>query len=215
MRYDFGRCHLDTAKREVALDGVARHLSPKAFELLRLLVDERPRVVTKAELMRRLWPDSFVEEANLPVLVGEVRAAIGDAGTAQIIRTHHRVGYAFAAAVRESPPASNRPHADAPSPALWLLGRRIALATGTYVVGRDRNADVWIDDPSVSRRHARLVVAGDSVAVEDLESRNGTRVRGALVSEPVQLAEGDVVTFGAIDARYHAQAFDDAATNPL
>jgi DNA-binding winged helix-turn-helix (wHTH) protein len=215
MRYDFGRCYLDTVNREVALDGVTRRLSPKAFELLRLLIDERPRVLTKAELMQRLWPDSFVEEANLPVLIGEARAAIGDAGQAQIIRTHHRVGYAFAAAVRESAPASGRSHADAPSPALWLLGRRIALATGTYVVGRDRHADVWIDDPSVSRRHARLVVDGDSVAVEDLESRNGTRVRGTLVSEPVRLTEGDVVTFGAIESRFHAQPFDDAATNPL
>lgn len=215
MRYDFGRCRLDTAKREVALDGVSRRLSPKAFELLRLLVAERPRVVTKAELMHRLWPDSFVEEANLPVLVGEVRTAIGDAGTAQIIRTHHRIGYAFAAAVRESPPAGDLPHTDASTPALWLLGRRIALATGTYVVGRDRNADVWIDDPSVSRRHARLVVDGDAVAVEDLDSRNGTRVRGALVSQPVRLAEGDVVTFGGIESRFHAQPFDDAATTPL
>jgi DNA-binding winged helix-turn-helix (wHTH) protein len=215
MRYDFGRCHLDTVTREVALDGVSGRLSPKAFELLRLLIAERPRVLTKAELMQRLWPDSFVEEANLPVLIGEARAAIGDTGQAQIIRTHHRVGYAFAADVREVPSAGGRRQADAPTPALWLLGRRIALATGTYVVGRDRHADVCIDDPSVSRRHARLVVEGDSVAVEDLESRNGTRVRGALVSQPVRLAEGDVVTFGAIESRFHAQPFDDAATNPL
>lgn len=215
MRYDFGRCYLDTLTREVALDGVSRRLSPKAFELLRLLIEERPRVLTKAELMQRLWPDSFVEEANLPVLVGEVRAAVGDAGRAQIIRTHHRIGYALAADVRESPSAAGRRQADAPTAALWLLGRRIALATGTYVVGRDRHADVCIDDPSVSRRHARLIVDGDSVAIEDLESRNGTRVRGALVSEPVRLAEGDVVTFGAIESRFHAQPFDDAATNPL
>jgi DNA-binding winged helix-turn-helix (wHTH) protein len=110
MRYDFERCHLDTVNREVTLDGVARHVSPKAFELLRLLLEDRPRVVPKAELMQRLWPDSFVVEANLPVLIAEARAAIGDAGVGHIIKTHHRVGYGFAAAVRETPSQHDRPH---------------------------------------------------------------------------------------------------------
>jgi DNA-binding winged helix-turn-helix (wHTH) protein len=100
MRYDFGRCRLDTVNREVTLDGAARHLAPKAFELLRLLIEDRPRVVPKAELMRRMWPDAFVEEANLPVLISQARAAIGDAGVGRIIKTHHRVGYSFAAEVR-------------------------------------------------------------------------------------------------------------------
>jgi DNA-binding winged helix-turn-helix (wHTH) protein len=109
MRYDFGRCHLDTVNREVTLDGAARHLSPKAFALLRLLIEDRPRVVPKAELMRRVWPDSFVEEANLAVLISEVRAAIGDAGVGHIIKTHHRVGYGFAAEVREMPSHGDRP----------------------------------------------------------------------------------------------------------
>lgn len=77
--------------------------------LLRLLIEDRPRVVPKAELMQRMWPDSFVEEANLPVLIGEARAAIGDAGVGQIIRTHHRVGYGFAADVREVPSSHDRP----------------------------------------------------------------------------------------------------------
>lgn len=69
-----------TAPRHAAYALRLRTLSPKAFELLRLLVEDRPRVVPKAELMQRLWPDSFVEEANLPVLVAEARATIGDAG---------------------------------------------------------------------------------------------------------------------------------------
>ena len=93
MRYAFGRCQLDTESRDVALDGASMHLSPKAFELLRLLIEGRPRVVPKAELMQRLWPDSFVEEANLPVLIAEVRAAIGDAGgmpCVSLLRCHRK-----------------------------------------------------------------------------------------------------------------------------
>ena len=215
MRYDFGRCHLDIVSRSITLDGISMRLSPKAFDLLRVLIEDRPRAIPKAELMQRLWPDSFVEEANLPVLVGEVRAAIGDAGAGDIIKTHHRVGYGFAAEVRETRSTGVRPQT---SPQVVLLlpdGRRIALGAGINVVGRDRDADVPLDDPSVSRRHARIVVDGDAVRVEDLESKNGTRVGGVLVSQPVRLAKGDIVVFGAIETRFDVQQFDDTATNPL
>lgn len=215
MRYDFERCHLDTVSREVTLDGAARHLSPKAFELLRLLVEDRPRVVPKAELMQRLWPDSFVEEANLPVLIAEARAAIGDAGVGHIIKTHHRVGYGFAAEVRET--QSNHDRRPTGPNALLLLpdGRRVALGAGINIVGRDRDADLRINDASVSRRHARIVVEGDDVAIEDLESKNGTRVGGIPVSRPVRLAKGDVVVFGGIETRFDVEPFDDTATSPL
>ena len=215
MRYSFGRSCLDTSSREVTLDGTARHLSPTAFELLRFLIEARPRVVPKAELMQRLWPDTFVGEANLPILIGEARAAIGDAGRAEIIRTHHRIGYGFAAEVRETSSAAGRAQANSRALVLLLQGRRIVLSPGINVVGRDRDADVPIDDASVSRRHAQIVVEGDSVRVEDLESKNGTRVGGVPVSGPTILAEGYVVTFGGIDARFEVQSFDDTATNPL
>lgn len=215
MRYDFGQCHLDTESRQVTLNGSSMHLSPKAFELLRLLIEDRPRVIPKAELMQRLWPDSFVEEANLPVLIGEARAAVGDAGAGLLIKTHHRVGYSFAADVRET-----RLHRDRlPSgPQLLLVlqdGRRVTLSSGVNIVGRDRDADVRIDDASVSRRHARLVVDGDDVGIEDLESKNGTRVSGVPVSQPVRLAKGDVVVFGRIETRFEVEPFDDTATSPL
>jgi DNA-binding winged helix-turn-helix (wHTH) protein len=215
MRYDFGRCHLDTASRAIALDGASMRLSPKAFELLRLLIEDRPRVIPKAELMQRLWPDAFVEEANLPVLVAEVRAAIGDAGAGHIIKTHHRVGYGFTADVRETPSHRGRPQSGPQMALLLPDGRRVALGTGITIVGRDPDADVRINDASVSRRHARIVVDGDNVALEDLESKNGTRVGGIPVSQPVRLAKGDVVVFGGIETRFDVQPFDDTATSPL
>lgn len=215
MRYDFGRCHLDTVSREVSLDCVSGHLSPKAFELLRLLLEERPRVIPKAELMQRLWPDAFVEEANLPVLIAEARAAVGDAGIGELIKTHHRVGYGFAADVRESSSALHR----STSGTQWLLllpdGRRLALNAGSNVVGRDGDADVGLNDPSVSRRHGRIAIDGETATVEDLGSKNGTRVNGGLVSKPVRLAKGDLVAFGGVEVRIDTQLFDDTATSPL
>jgi pSer/pThr/pTyr-binding forkhead associated (FHA) protein len=69
------------------------------------------------------------------------------------------------------------------------LGRRI-------LVGRAPSADVRIDDPRVSRLHARIEMRDDGVYVEDLGSRNGTLVAGAQIASSRQLAEGDEITIG-------------------
>lgn len=202
MRYTFERCSVDTASRAIVLDGAAKELSPKAFELLRLLLDARPRVVTKAEVMHALWPDTFVQEANVPVLIREVRVAIGDAEAAQVIKTHHRVGYAFTAEVRESRSAASRRPFNGRIYVLALPDRRIVLGEGVTTVGRHMDCDVQVNDASVSRLHARVVVDAAGARVEDLDSKNGTKVRGALVSTPAPLANGDVVTFGVVETEF-------------
>ena len=72
------------------------HLSPKAFDLLALLVARRPAAVSKIAIRELLWPDTFVSETNLPALVAEIRAALGDdAREPRFVRTLHRIGYAF------------------------------------------------------------------------------------------------------------------------
>ena len=87
---------LDTDTRELRRKALPIHLSPKAFQLLQLLVENRPKALSKASLQERLWPDTFVVEANLSNLVGEVRAALGDdAHRPHFVRTVHAFGYAF------------------------------------------------------------------------------------------------------------------------
>jgi pSer/pThr/pTyr-binding forkhead associated (FHA) protein len=83
-------------------------------------------------------------------------------------------------------------------PTRWLLWRRqiLPLAEGENVVGRGRGAQVRIPASEVSRRHARIVVDAGGVTIEDLESRNGTFVRGHPVKKPTALADGDEVGFG-------------------
>ena len=72
-------------------------MSPKAYELLKLLLEQRPKALSKAELHERLWPGTFVSEVNLAALVNEVRAALGERGRhGRFIRTVHGFGYAFA-----------------------------------------------------------------------------------------------------------------------
>jgi Transcriptional regulatory protein, C terminal len=73
----FGDFIVDTDTRELLRESRPVHLSPKAFQLLELLVTARPRALSKDALYKRLWPNTFVVEANLSNLVGELRAAIG------------------------------------------------------------------------------------------------------------------------------------------
>ena len=68
----------DSDARQVSRGGVEVHLSPKAFDLLHVLVDARPRVLTKQDLHKRLWPDTFVSDTNLASLIAEIREALGD-----------------------------------------------------------------------------------------------------------------------------------------
>ena len=76
-------------------------LSPKAFDLLNILVSERPKAMSKNDLQERLWPATFVVEKNLANLVSEIRDAIGDdPGNPRFIRTIRRFGYAFREAVQ-------------------------------------------------------------------------------------------------------------------
>jgi predicted ATPase/DNA-binding winged helix-turn-helix (wHTH) protein len=95
-RCAFGDFVIDPGTRELLRAGRPVPLSPKAFQLLGILVESRPRALSKSELQDRLWPGTFVVEKNLTNLVGEIRAALGDAPAhPSFIRTVPRFGYAF------------------------------------------------------------------------------------------------------------------------
>jgi len=200
-RLRFGDLTFDGGRR-LLLRGPDRvHLSPKAFQLLELLLLRRPDAVSKAEIQETLWPRTFVSETNLPALVNEVRTALGDhARTASVIRTVHGFGYAFEAAVRESPDADASGHRHV---LLWG-SQEIALRDGASVIGRESVADVWIGHPSVSREHARLTVEGASAFIEDLGSKNGTFRGAERVAGRVPLSDGDELRLGTVVLVYHA-----------
>ena len=74
MRVVFGECEFDSGRRVLIRHGRAMPLSPKAFQLLELLLDRRPEAVAKRELLDHLWPETFVSDASLHNLMAEVRA---------------------------------------------------------------------------------------------------------------------------------------------
>lgn len=191
----FGPFELDSARHQLRRDGVPVHVGPKAFELLSLLVEASPRVVAKTELHERLWPRGVVSDATLVALVKELRRVLDDRDRlCPVIRTVHRIGYAF-----EQPVERSMPQPVTSTAHCLLTGeRRLPLASGENIVGRAVQAHVWIDHATVSRRHARIVVAGAEARVEDLDSKNGTIVGGSKLAAPLALRDGDCVIFGQV-----------------
>ncbi len=102
MLLTFGDCELDTARFELRRAGQVQAVEPQVFSLLLYLVQQRHRVVGRAELLDTLWPGKVVGESALSSCVKAARRAIGDDGTAQRgIATVQRRGYRFVAAVAE------------------------------------------------------------------------------------------------------------------
>ena len=160
MQVRFETFLLDSETRELLRDGHSVPLSPKAFELLSILVADRPKAISKSNLQERLWPTTFVVEKNLANLVSEIRDALGDdPSKPRFIRTVQRFGYAF----RETLP---RPAVEAPASrgsevsflVKWV-GGRLTLDEGAHVLGRDPDAEIFLSSPGVSRRHARITIS--------------------------------------------------------
>lgn len=197
VRLRFGDCQLDTDSRVFSRRGTPVHLSPKAFRLLQLLAENRPRALSKKEIEDELWPETFVSESSLTVLVAEVRRACGEsAHSAMALRTVHGFGYAFAAESRLEKSTSGL---SSDSDRRWTLEmerREIALDDGENLIGRDPEARVRIDDRDVSRRHARIRIEGESAVIEDLGSKNGTYVDGHRLTRPSPIASGSEVQIG-------------------
>jgi DNA-binding winged helix-turn-helix (wHTH) protein len=197
--YRIGDFTLDEETRQLLANGNEVHLSPKAFDLLALLVANRDRAVSKAELQQRLWPSTFVEETNLASLVAEIRRALSDnAATPSFVRTVYGFGYRFIGETRVVTAAGRtEPSSRA---GLWLLveERHIPLLNGANVIGRAADAAIRIDAPGISRYHARIRVEDGRATLEDLASKNGTHLNGRRLSTAEPLHDGAKIRLGGI-----------------
>lgn len=185
MPVRFGEFVVDPKRRQLTKAGKAVALSPKAFLLLQILLEQRPNAVAKQQIIDRVWPDTAVEEANVRNLVSEVRRATRK----NVIRTVPRFGYAF---------DENAVDLGSPQPAARLddAAQSHLLVEGVNVIGRDRQCDVFVDVRGVSRKHAQIRIAEGLAVVEDLGSKNGTWVNGARIGDAVTLHEGDTIQLG-------------------
>src|SRR5512133_249181 len=102
MALRFADCRVDIEARTLERAGESVPLSPKAFQLLLLLLEQRPRALSQAQLRDALWPDAHVGYTSLAQLVTELRRGIGDTDRPpRLVRTVSRFGYAFAEPVVE------------------------------------------------------------------------------------------------------------------
>ncbi len=204
MRYAFGQFVVDADTRQVLLDGEEVHLSPKAFELLSVLLLNRPRALSKAELQERLWPSTFVEETNLAGLIAEIRRALHDAATSPtFVRTVHRFGYRFVGEVTEQA-GSSRPPLLRPKLTVMLNQRPFMLLEGVNVIGREPDVTIPCDFPGVSRQHARILVSNGEARLEDLSSKNGTYLNGQRITS-ARLSDGDEIRVGTAALTFQAK----------
>lgn len=204
VRVTFGDFEFDSGRRVLTRHGRIVPLSPKAFQLLELLLDRRPEAVSKSEFLEHLWPGTFVSDASLHNLVAEVRAALIDtARPPRYIRTFPRWGYAFHGEVGDAPEAGVRAVGPTrPGPCLVAKRRDWVLSEGSNLLGRDRDCAVSISSATVSRHHARIVVMRGQATIEDLGSKNGTYVNGQRLAEPRALEDGDEVRVGSVTMTY-------------
>ena len=126
----------------------------------------------------------------------------GGARCWRFIRTVNRVGYAFGGSL-----ATERA---APTPAAPLAtihwveinDRRLRLHAGENLIGRAADAEVWLDEVSISRRHATIVVGDGTAELRDLGSKNGTRTNDVRLDGPVSLADRDRIGIGNVTILY-------------
>jgi len=220
VKLQFSEFLIDSDSRMLTREQQPVHLSRKAFDALLLLLERRPNAVSKEELHERLWPGTFVVDANLSVTMAEVRRGLGDdPQEPRFIRTVHRVGYAFFADAREA--AGTRPAS--PPPRAWLVWhdrrpeglrlpneRVLRLDEGENLVGREPTCPVWLDVAGVSRRHARVRLEGESATVEDLGSKNGTWLNDERITDPTALRAGDRLQLGPVSLEFRTSATSSA-----
>jgi DNA-binding winged helix-turn-helix (wHTH) protein len=204
--YDFASFRVDPVKRRLLCEGQPVPLATKAFDTLLVLVENRGRVVDKDELMKRVWPDSFVEEANLTQNIFTLRKALGEGPTEhQYIVTVPRRGYRFVATVKECSDETAASESRAPSessspsmavlPFKWFLSgsdeEYLGLGMADALITRLSNITQMIVRPTsavlkFSALNQDPIVAGSELRV-DAVLEGSIRASGDRIRVTVQL----------------------------
>lgn len=202
--YEFGPFSLDRDERVLLRDGQPVPLRPKDFDMLLVLVENHGRVVEKDELMKRVWPETFVEEANLSHHVFTLRKVLGEENDEiRYIETIPRRGYRFGAPVtgladhpvdpttEEAPPlpvVANGPpvsHDTPPDPPSRLRRSRKAWAPAAVAVAAvAAGYGVWRLIPTPSRSITRLAI---TLAQGDTFTTDGPSTALALSPQGTQV----------------------------
>jgi DNA-binding winged helix-turn-helix (wHTH) protein len=201
MAYRFGPFVYDSVRHELVRGRGEIPLTRKSRELLLLFLRNPGRLLGRQEIVDRVWGGTAVTDDAVRFQVTDLRKALAEDG-GNFIRTIRGEGYRWEEPVRAASDRRVRPMksdaATKPEPRFRLVlgSHEVQLLPGENVVGRDPDAALWIDHPGVSRRHARILVAGGKATLEDLGSKNGTFLGGEKLTGRVALADRDEIRIG-------------------
>jgi hypothetical protein len=168
-----------------------------------MLIAAAPDAVSRDQLYSGLWPDTYVDEANLPNLVAELRKALDDdSRNPRFIKTVHGFGYSFIGALESDGAWSTF--------VLQWGGREFPLREGVSVIGRDVSADVQIESAGVSRRHASISASDGTATIRDLDSKNGTFVDGLRVTARTVVSSDSEIRVGSAVLRVRRISHDQS-----
>jgi DNA-binding winged helix-turn-helix (wHTH) protein len=213
-RFRFGDFELDVAAFTLRREGTPVRLEKIPMEVLVLLVEHAGTLVARDRIHAALWgSDVFLDrDAAINTAMRKIRKALGDdADRPRFVETVVGKGYRFAGpTVRETMDAQRQ----VTNYRLTRGTHAFALQTGESLIGRDPDVHVFLDHPSVSRRHARISITANRVVLEDLNSRNGTCVDGRGITLPTELHDGTVIGVGPITLTFVSLS-GVASTRPM
>lgn len=189
------------------------------MEVLILLVERAGMLVERSEIQTQLWGTKiFVEhDPAINTAIRKIRCALGDDATRpRFVETVVGKGYRFIAPLESVAGFFQVGKAAANGDAEILAGLRqfprysvtlgkqeFLLNSAETVIGREPSAGVYLDHPSVSRRHARISIESAGATLRDLGSRNGTFLNGRQVEGPAKIHHNDVIGLGPITLIFH------------
>jgi DNA-binding winged helix-turn-helix (wHTH) protein len=215
--FRFDSFELDRSQYRLQRGQTAVPIQPMVLELLAYLVEHRDRVVSREELFSTLWKGRFVSDGVLTLTVHEARRALGDdAANASFIKTLHGRGYQFVfRPVRVVAPESVAPATEKRPAYLVWAGFPTPLRDGDNFIGRDQGSVIVLDGLRVSRQHARVVLSAEEATVEDLGSKNGTRVNGVKILVPTPLSDGDTIEIGGVALTFRRRLADPSTLTAI
>ena len=170
----------------------------RIMDVLVYLAIHTSELVTRKQLIDSVWGTEFISDNTLTHAIAELRSALGDdARNPTYIETLHRRGYRLLVGVGDPRSKASGNIADRSFVTVVDGDRRVRLGKGENVIGRLPWATVTIQSLQVSRRHARIIVEDESTILEDLGSKNGTRLNGRPVNGPSTISDGDKISFGS------------------
>jgi len=196
--FRFAEFELDVAAYALRRAGQRIRLEKIPMEVLVLFVRKAGILVNRTEIQSALWgSDVFVEhDSAINTAVRKIRRALeDDAEHPRFLETVVGKGYRFIAPL-ETP--SDLPGRRRPNYLVTRGKRQFLLDRGENLLGRDPDATVYIEHPSVSRRHARISIHSARAVLEDLESRNGTFLDGRHIEGPTEIQHGAIIGLGPI-----------------